>query len=72
MFTGDGARVLSWSDDGVVKLWDVTKAEPLRVWNHDGGVSRAVFTGDEARVLSWSYDGTVKLWDVTKAEPLQV
>jgi WD40 repeat protein len=46
-----------------VKLWDVTKAEPLQVWKHDRPVVGAVFTRDESRVLAWSDDGAVKLWD---------
>jgi WD40 repeat protein len=71
-FSSDESRVLAWSDDGAVKLWDVTKAEPLQVWKHDRYVRGAVFTRDESRVLAWSRDGAVKLWDVTKPEPLQV
>ena len=80
MFTRDESRVLAWSgtsgSPGEVKLWDVSKAEPLQVWKHDGAVSGAVFTRDESRVLAWSgrigSPGEVKLWDVSKAEPLQV
>ena len=76
MFTRDESRVLAWSgtvgSPGEVKLWDVSKAEPLQVWKHDRAVRGAVFTRDESRVLAWSRDGAVKLWDVSKAEPLQV
>jgi WD40 repeat protein len=72
VFTRDESRVLAWSRDGAVNLWDVTKSESLQVWNHDSGIRGAVFTRDESRVLAWSRDGAVKLWDVTKPEPLQV
>ncbi len=68
----DETRVLSWGQDGAVKLWDVTKAEPLQVWKHGNNVYGAEFSRDESRVLSWGADGAVKLWDVTRAEPLQV
>ncbi len=69
--TGDESRLLSWSSDGAIKLWDMTKAEPLQIWRHED-VYRAIFTRDESRVLSWSSGGTLKLWDANKAEPLQV
>jgi WD40 repeat protein len=72
--TLDESRVLAWggsTEAGEVKLWDVTQAEPLQAWQHEGWVYGAVFSRDESRVLAWSDDGAVKLWDVTKTEPLQ-
>ena len=63
VFSRDASRVLSWSWDGTVKLWDVTKAQPLQVWKHGSGVLAAVFSRDESRVLSWSGNGAVSLWD---------
>ncbi len=67
----DESRVLTWSDDGMARLWDVTKPEPLQTFKHDSLVLGAKFSRDESRVLTWSDDGTARLWDVTKPEPLQ-
>ena len=67
----DESRVLTWSEDKTVRLWDVTKPEPVQTFNHEDRVRGAQFSRDESRVLTWSWDKTVRLWDVTKTEPLQ-
>jgi WD40 repeat protein len=54
--------VLSWSDDGTMRLWDATAGACVRVFEgHQGrivGVSRSA-TG---RLLSWGADRTIRLW----------
>jgi WD40 repeat protein len=73
LFSRDDSRVLAWSDDGAVKLWDVEKAEPpLQVWEHGGPVANALFSRDESRVLAWSANGAVKLWSIEKDDLLSV
>ena len=65
----NGSRILSWSDDKYLRLWDVDQIPPLREWEHTGRVTDAVFTDDGSRVLSWGADGAMTVWDVTKAKP---
>jgi WD40 repeat protein len=59
----DEGRILSWSSDGT-----------LRIWQRESGRALAVLAGhtssvygtrllDDGRILSWSADGTVRLWD---------
>ena len=61
--TGDG-RVVSGSDDGTVKVWDLNSGHEERTLSgHGGGVNALALTGD-GRVVSGSDDGTVKVWDL--------
>lgn len=72
----DNSRVLTWGADGLLKLWDITRIEPLKVWRHESPINGAVFSSDESRVLAWSGQAhmpfEVKLWDVSKTKPFRV
>jgi WD40 repeat protein len=64
-FSRDESRVLSWSDDGAVWLWDIaTRRQIGTPKKHDGLVFGAMLNREDTRILSWSEDGTVRLWDV--------
>ena len=67
----DEARVLTWSLDGTVRLWDAAQDTPLRTWKREDLVRGAVFSRDESRVLTWSKDGTARLWDPAQDTPLR-
>jgi WD40 repeat protein len=55
-------RILSWSQDGTLRLWDST-GNPLSVLQgHTGAVLGAEVLSD-GRILSWSDDETLRLWD---------
>ncbi|XNO40718.1 trypsin-like peptidase domain-containing protein (plasmid) [Sinorhizobium meliloti] len=75
LFSKDETRILSWSRDNTLRLWDAATAQqigpPMR---HDGPVREAVFSNDGTRILSWSGtsnslagevegDNTVRLWE---------
>jgi hypothetical protein len=64
VYSPDGKRILSWSDDKTLRLWDAATGAaiggPLR---HGGPVSGAVYSPDGKRILSWSDDKTLRLWD---------
>ena len=76
VYSPDGKRILSWSDDQTLKLWDAATGaaigEPLR---HEGSVDGAVYSPDGKRILSWSDDKTLRLWDAATGaaigEPLR-
>jgi WD40 repeat protein len=60
-------RILSWSSDGTVRLWDAATGQPLGApMKHDGRVNGAVFDKAKGRILSSSDDGTLHLWDVAR------
>jgi hypothetical protein len=66
IYSPDGKRILSWSWDNTLRLWDAATGaaigEPLR---HEGPVNGAVYSPDGKRILSWSDDKTLRLWDTS-------
>jgi len=61
-FLEDG-RVLSWSQDGTVGLWDGSSGIPLEILRgHTHGINIVKILPD-GRVLSCSYDGAIRCWD---------
>jgi WD40 repeat protein len=67
VFSADGQRILSWSEDGTVRLWSGADGQPVGApMKHEGlskcAVLGAVFSADGQRILSWSEDGTARLW----------
>jgi len=63
-------RLLSWSWDGTLRLWDVATGTALRTLEgHWGPVVGASVLLD-GRLLSWSGDGTLQLWNGTTGASL--
>jgi WD40 repeat protein len=68
----DCGRLLSWSDDGTLRLWDGTTGAPLTVLEgHTHSVNGALGL-DDGRLLSWSLDKTLLIWDAATGVPLAV
>ena len=64
LFSRDESRILSWSRDKTLRLWDAATGAPIGpAMKHDGWVNGALFSRDESRILSWSADKTLRLWD---------
>jgi WD40 repeat protein len=65
LLTKDEQRILSWSTDKTLRLWDVATGQqigpPMR---HAERFAGALLTKDEQLILSWSWDGTLRLWDI--------
>ena len=70
-FSSDDRRVLTWSDDGTARIWEVASGQAVTPpLPHQEGVRGARFSKDDQRVLTWSNDGAVRLWDSETGEPL--
>src|SRR5689334_21160005 len=64
-FSSDGAYVLTGSDDGTLKLWDVATTRLVRTFaGHKGKVSAVALSRDGAYAMSGSADKTIRLWEV--------
>ena len=60
----DEKKVISGSDDGTVRLWDVkTGKQVMCLEGHTGGVRAVAYSPDGKRVVSGSDDTTVRIWD---------
>jgi len=72
MFSPDGKTVVTASDDGNARLWDVeTGAELRRFEGHGAMVSSAMFSPDGAAIVTASHDGYAHLWDVETGAELR-
>jgi WD40 repeat protein/mono/diheme cytochrome c family protein len=73
VFSPDGKRVLSGSDDRTVRLWDAETGQAVKTFQgHEGGVKSVAFSADGRRVLSGGNDATVRLWDLDSGKELKV
>lgn len=67
LFSADETRILSWSRDGTLKLWDVATGEQVGLTmthGRDGWVRGAMLT--TSRIVSWSSwlsENAVRIWD---------
>ena len=69
--SGDGRLALSGSDDGTVKVWDLTSGQELRTLKgHARAESSVAVSGDGRLALSGS-ENTVKVWDLTSGQELR-
>ncbi len=67
-----GGQLLSWSDDGTLRLWDSKTGAVLAVMKgHSSGIKGACELRD-GRILSWSLDSTLRLWDGRAGEQIAV
>ena len=62
--SGDGARIVSGSEDGSVIIWDAQSGrELLRLQGHEDWVNTVALSGDGTRIVSGSLDRSVIVWD---------
>jgi WD40 repeat protein len=63
LLLAESRRLLSWSWDGTLRLWDVQSGACLHeLKGHSDWVRGALALADD-RILSWSEDRTLRLWD---------
>lgn len=71
MFDHGEKRILTWSFDRTLQLWDATTGRQLgKPMHHDDKVWGAVFNQTDSRILSWGFDQTLRLWDATNGLPV--
>lgn len=62
-FSPDGKRLVSSSEDGLVRVWDVVEGSLYRNFEgHSQPVTFATFSPDGNSIASVSYDNTVRIW----------
>jgi WD40 repeat protein/tetratricopeptide (TPR) repeat protein len=70
VFSPDGSRVLTASEDGTARVWDAATGQPLAPpMKHEKRVFHAEFSSDGRRVLTASEDGTARVWDAATGHP---
>uniref|UniRef100_A0A1B0FJL0 U3 small nucleolar RNA-associated protein 15 homolog n=1 Tax=Glossina morsitans morsitans TaxID=37546 RepID=A0A1B0FJL0_GLOMM len=70
-FRRDGRLLVAGDEQGLVKLFDTSTKNVLRLFKgHKAPVHRVNFTADLLHIASFSDDKTVKLWDITSEKSL--
>ena len=64
MFSPDGERAITASEDSTARVWDaVSGMELLALRGHAGPIDKAMFTPDGNRIVTGSEDKTARVWD---------
>lgn len=73
VFSRDGRRVLTTSDDHTARVWDAATGEPVTPpLVHQGAVVDGNFSPDGRMVLTASEDGTARLWSAETGKAILV
>ena len=64
-FSPDGQRIVSWSEDSTLRLWDAKTGEQIGdpLLGHENLVFSVDVSPDGQRIVSGSADSTLRLWD---------
>ena len=63
-------QLVSGSDDGTVRFWNLENGQPGKTFNHAGPVTGVALRNDGKRLVSAGANNSVKLWNVENAQPL--
>jgi WD40 repeat protein len=73
VFSPDGRKVLTSSDDHTARIWDAATGKNLWVLKgHKDGLTGAEFSPDGRRVVTASWDQTARIWDAATGKNLRV
>nr|AFJ24811.1 WD repeat containing protein-61 [Schmidtea mediterranea] len=71
-FSHDGQRLVSASDDGQIKVYDVTSGSVVTtLTGHSNWVLGVDFCADNRHIVSCSSDKTVRIWDLNNNARIQ-
>lgn len=66
-YSPDGSRIVTASDDGKIKIWDIVSGFCLATFDeHQSSVTGVVFAKRGQVMFSSSLDGTVRAWDLIR------
>jgi WD40 repeat protein len=65
ILTIDDSRILSWSTDQTLRLWDMETSQQIGpAMQHDAPVVGAILNKNGSRVVSWSADSALRFWNI--------
>ena len=72
VFSPDGETIVSVSDDGTIRLWNVNTRKPLKtLMAHADSVNSVVFSSDGETIASAGNDRAVRLWNANTGKLLR-
>ena len=63
-FTRDGHELLTASDDGTARVWDLADGSSIELRGHDDDVMHARLSPDERLAVTASLDGSLRVWPI--------
>ncbi|MFO0869764.1 MAG: c-type cytochrome domain-containing protein [Pirellulales bacterium] len=66
----NGAELVSGSQDGTIRVWNVAQGNAVRQMNHGGPVEALAVRADGQRIGSVSANNSAKLWNATNGQQL--
>lgn len=67
-FSPEGTRILTGSQDGTAKLWDVVTGQKIHTFS---GGEAVAFSAGGSHVLTGSRDGAARLWDANTGQEIR-
>jgi WD40 repeat protein len=64
VFTPDGRRLISASDDGTARVWDLATGESVVLRGHDDDVWDVALSPSGDVVATASLDGSIRIWSI--------
>ena len=72
VFSRDGSRIVTASDEGTARLWDAAAGKEIAVMRgHEGAVDFAAFSPHGSRIITTSAD-RARLWDMATGKEIAV
>ena len=68
VFTHDGRGLLTASDDGTARVWNLADGSSIVLRGHDDDVYRARLSPDERFAVTASLDGSLRVWPITNTD----
>jgi WD40 repeat protein len=73
LFSGDGRRVVTASEDNTARIWDAESGREIFVLaGHSERVWSAAFSNDGRQVVTASWDRTARVWDAQTGKQVSV
>ncbi len=70
LILSSGSQIVSGSEDGTVRVWDINSGGQVRTMNHGGSVTDVAASADGKAIASTSTTNTAKLWNAANGQQM--